>query len=83
MVWFICHHSTIPFSDRARALGIIPDAATTCALVMVGVHSLTGVSDINFDDFIDQLVAFFTIATMGFTYSVNLALFYLVQTTQL
>lgn len=49
---------------------IIPDAATCCALVMVGVYSLDGVRDINFDDICDQLAAFFTIATMGFTYSI-------------
>jgi adenine/guanine/hypoxanthine permease len=51
-------------------VGIIPDPATTCALVMVGVFSLSGVKDINFDDFIDQMTAFMTIATMGFTYSI-------------
>jgi xanthine/uracil/vitamin C permease (AzgA family) len=37
---------------------------------MVGVHSLKGVEDINFNDLIDQLAAFFTIAIMGFTYSI-------------
>jgi len=51
-------------------VAIIPDAATCCALVMVGVYSLEGVKDINFDDFCDALPAFFTIATMGFTYSI-------------
>jgi len=51
-------------------IAIIPSAATTCALVMVGVHSLKGVNDINFDDLIDQLSAFMTIAIMGFTYSI-------------
>ena len=50
---------------------IIPDAATTCALVMVGVHSLAGAADINYGDLIDQMTAFLCIATMGFTYSVN------------
>ena len=49
-------------------VNIIPDAATTCALVMVGVYSLSSVQEINFKDSIDQLTAFFTIATMGFTY---------------
>ena len=51
-------------------VAVIPDAATTCALVMVGVYSLDGVRDINFDDICDQLSAFFTIMTMGFTYSI-------------
>ena len=31
-------------------VAVIPDAATTCALVMVGVFSLQGVLDINFGD---------------------------------
>ena len=51
-------------------VAIIPDSATCCALIMVGVYSLEGVKDINFDDFADALPAFFTIATMGFTYSI-------------
>eukprot|EP01038_Epipyxis_sp_PR26KG_P009181 gene9181-12380_t len=51
-------------------VGLIPDAATMCALVMVGIHSLYMVQDINFSDFIDQLTAFLMIATMGFTYSI-------------
>jgi len=46
-------------------VAVIPDAATCCALVMVGVFSLEGVRDINFDDICDSLPAFFTIATMG------------------
>lgn len=54
----------------APFVAIIPDAATTCALVMVGVYSLDGVREINFDDIIDQLSAFFCIATMGYTYSI-------------
>lgn len=49
---------------------IVPDAATTCALVMVGVHCLQCVRDIDFVDNINQLSAFFVIATMGFTYSI-------------
>lgn len=51
-------------------VAVIPDAATTCALVMVGVYSLEGVQEINFSDIADQLAAFFCIATMGFTYSI-------------
>lgn len=49
---------------------IVPDAATTSALVMVGVHCLSCVRDIDFSDNIYQLSAFFIIATMGFTYSI-------------
>ena len=52
-------------------VNLIPDAATTCALVMVGVFSLSSVQAINFKDSIDQLTAFFIIATMGFTYRYN------------
>ena len=62
--FFLCLLFMYPF------VAIIPDAATTCALVMVGVFSLSAVKDINFDDIVDQLTAFFTIATMGFTYSI-------------
>jgi AGZA family xanthine/uracil permease-like MFS transporter len=51
-------------------VAVIPDAATTCALVMVGVYSLTALQEINYEDFVDLLTAFFTIATMGFTYSI-------------
>lgn len=49
---------------------VIPDAATCCALVMVGVHSFDQVREIDFSDFINSMVAFLTIATMGFTYSI-------------
>jgi xanthine/uracil/vitamin C permease (AzgA family) len=35
---------------------------------MVGVYSWSSVQGINFKYSIDQLIAFFTIATMGFTY---------------
>eukprot|EP01035_Chromulina_nebulosa_P019061 gene19061-24883_t len=52
-------------------VGIIPDAATTCALVMVGIHTLSNVKEVNFDDFIDQASAFLTISIMGFTYSIT------------
>ena len=51
-------------------VSIIPDSATTCALVMVGVLGLKGVVDINFDDIVDAFSAFVTIAAMGFTYSI-------------
>jgi len=56
-------------------VAIIPDAATTCALVMVGVYSLDACRDINMGDIIDQLTAFFCIATMGFTYSIANGIF--------
>lgn len=49
---------------------IIPDAATCCALVFVGVMSLKSVRYIDFEDFTQVAVSFLTIATMGFTYSI-------------
>lgn len=49
---------------------IIPDAATCCALVMVGIHSLTMVKDIDFSDFANTASCFLMIAIMGFTYSI-------------
>jgi AGZA family xanthine/uracil permease-like MFS transporter len=62
--FFLCLCFMFPF------VAIIPDAATTCALVMVGVYSLAGIQEVNYGDFIDLLSAFLTIATMGFTYSI-------------
>jgi len=49
---------------------VIPDAATCCALVMVGVHSFVMVKDLDMTDFINVMTSFLTIATMGFTYSI-------------
>jgi len=49
---------------------IIPDAAPTCALVMVGVHSLQQIQEVNFNDIVDQMTAFLTLSIMGFTYSI-------------
>jgi adenine/guanine/hypoxanthine permease len=49
---------------------IIPDAATACALVIVGVLSMEGVKDINWEDFNEAFASFVTIAFMGFTYSI-------------
>jgi AGZA family xanthine/uracil permease-like MFS transporter len=54
----------------APFVGIIPNAATCCALVMVGVHSFDQAVNINYKDFIDLTTAFLTIAIMGFTYSI-------------
>jgi xanthine/uracil/vitamin C permease (AzgA family) len=56
----------------APFVALIPDAATTCALVMVGVHTISALKDVDFDDFAELMTAFLTIATMGFTYSVSL-----------
>lgn len=55
----------------APFVAVIPDSATTCALVMVGIHSLSAMENVNLGDFIDKLTAFLTIAMMGFTYSIT------------
>jgi AGZA family xanthine/uracil permease-like MFS transporter len=49
---------------------IIPNAATCCALVYVGVVSLAGVRALDFDNAMHLWVGFLTIAIMGFTYSI-------------
>lgn len=49
---------------------IIPDAATACALIIVGVLSMEGVKDIEWKDFNIAFSCFLTIAAMGFTYSI-------------
>ena len=63
-LFFMCLLWVYPF------VSVIPDCATTGALVMVGVYSLQTVRFINFEDPIDLITAFFTVATMGFTYSI-------------
>jgi AGZA family xanthine/uracil permease-like MFS transporter len=57
-------------------VAIIPDAATTCSLVMVGVSLLVNLKDINFNDPVDLFTAFMTIACMGYTYSVSSTISY-------
>lgn len=49
---------------------IIPDAATAPALITVGLLMMSGIKDINFDDFTEALPAFLTIIMMPFTYSI-------------
>ncbi len=51
-------------------VGIIPDAATMPALVIVGALSLSEVRNIDFDDIAVSFPAFLGIALMGFTYSI-------------
>jgi len=54
----------------APLFGIIPDAATAPALITVGLLMLTGIKEINFEDFTEGLPAFLTIIMMPFTYSI-------------
>ena len=54
----------------APLFGIIPGAATAPALITVGLLMLTGIKEINFEDFTEGLPAFLTIIMMPFTYSI-------------
>lgn len=51
-------------------VGLIPDAATAPALIIVGALMMEGVRQIDFTDFTEALPAFLTIAMMPFTYSI-------------
>jgi AGZA family xanthine/uracil permease-like MFS transporter len=50
--------------------GLIPDAATAPALILVGALMMEAVRHIDFSDFSEGLPAFLTIALMPFTYSI-------------
>lgn len=49
---------------------LIPDVATSQALILVGVLMLEGVRQIDFSDFTEVFPAFVTIVMMPFTYSI-------------
>ncbi|AWZ47547.1 NCS2 family permease [Clostridiaceae bacterium 14S0207] len=51
-------------------IGIVPQSATSPALVIVGVLMMRCVTKIDFSDFTEAVPAFFTIAMMPFTYSI-------------
>ena len=50
--------------------GLIPDAATAPALIIVGALMMESVKHIDFEDFTEALPAFLTIVIMPFTYSI-------------
>lgn len=50
--------------------GLIPDAATAPALIIVGALMMESVRHIDFSDFTESLPAFLTIVMMPFTYSI-------------
>lgn len=50
--------------------GLIPNAATAPALIIVGALMMESVRHIDFSDFTEALPAFLTIALMPFTYSI-------------
>ncbi len=49
---------------------MVPSAATTPALVIVGLFMMTSVKDINFDDMTEAIPAFLAIVMMPFAYSI-------------
>jgi len=51
-------------------VGLIPDAATAPALIIVGCLMMDGIRNIDFTDFTEAMPAFATIAMMPFTYSI-------------
>lgn len=51
-------------------VGLIPDAATAPALIIVGSLMMEGVKHIDFSDFTEAMPAFMTIVMMPFTYSI-------------
>jgi AGZA family xanthine/uracil permease-like MFS transporter len=51
-------------------VGLIPNAATAPALIIVGALMMEGVKHIDFSDFTEALPAFLTIVMMPFTYSI-------------
>jgi len=50
--------------------GIIPNAATAPALIIVGVLMASSIVDIDFNDFTESFPAFLTFILMPFTYSI-------------
>jgi AGZA family xanthine/uracil permease-like MFS transporter len=55
----------------APLVGIIPVAATSPVLVIVGVLMMGAIKDIDFDDFEEALPVFATLLFMPFTYSIT------------
>ncbi len=54
----------------APVFAIIPTAATTCALVLVGMFMMSPILDIDFHDYEEAIPAFLTILMMPLTYSI-------------
>ena len=54
----------------APLLAVIPSAATTPALVIVGLFMMSSIVDIDFSDFTEAIPAFLTIVMMPFAYSI-------------
>ena len=50
---------------------MIPSAATTPALVLVGVFMMSPIKEIDFDDYTELIPAFLTIIMMPLAYSIS------------
>ncbi|MEF2246537.1 MULTISPECIES: NCS2 family permease [unclassified Paenibacillus] len=51
-------------------VALVPGAATSAALIIVGVLMMQSVKEIDFQDMVHAIPAFFTLAFMAFTYSI-------------
>jgi AGZA family xanthine/uracil permease-like MFS transporter len=54
----------------APIAGMVPGAATSPALIVVGILMVSSLGKINWEDFEEALPAFFTVAVMPFAYSI-------------
>ena len=64
IMFLIC----IPFSGL---IGMVPAAATSPALIVVGILMVEPFAKINWTDFSEAVPAFFTVAVMSFTYGIT------------
>jgi len=73
-VFFLIYLPQIAQSNPDSFLGslfiLIPNAATAPVLILLGVFMISGIRNINFEDFSEGLPAFLTIIIMPFTYSI-------------
>ena len=64
IMFLIC----LPF---AGLIGMVPSAATSPALIVVGILMVEPFAQINWKDFHEAVPAFFTVAIMSFTYGIT------------
>ena len=64
IMFLIC----LPF---AGLIGMVPSAATSPALIVVGILMVEPFGKINWKDFSEAVPAFFTVAIMSFTYGIT------------
>ena len=64
IMFLIC----LPFSGL---IGMVPSAATSPALIVVGILMVEPFADINWKDLKEAVPAFFTVAVMSFTYGIT------------